>query len=94
MRDYRECNELILVEEEKSFALLVEDLIDKREIKELRRLAEQMLAADIAAVIEEIEPSKALTAFRILPKELAAEVFVEMEQNTKRQLIDSFIDQL
>ena len=90
--DYRDHTELILVEEEKSFAKMISDLIDKKEYKELRRMAEQMLSQDIANVIEELDAPKALAAFRLLPKELAAEAFVEMEQGTKRRLIEAFTD--
>ena len=48
--------------------------------------------ADIALILEEAEKHDLPWVFRILPKELAAEVFVEMESDMQQHLIESFSD--
>lgn len=47
---------------------------------------------DIAAVFEELQDEKTPILFRILPKELAAETFVEMDDETQEFLIHGFSD--
>ena len=53
-----------------------------------------MLPADIAEVIdnEEIDEKQRTLLFRLLPKDVAAEVFVEMDSDNQQQLIDVFND--
>ena len=51
-----------------------------------------MNAADIASLFEDISPEIIPLLFRLLPKELAAETFVEMDSNTQELLIKGFSD--
>ena len=51
-----------------------------------------MNPADIAAIFDELEESKLPLLFRLLPKELAAETFVEMEPEAQELLIRGFSD--
>ena len=51
-----------------------------------------MNAADVAILFEEIPEDKLPLLFRLLPKELAAETFVEMEPETQELLIRGFSD--
>ena len=51
-----------------------------------------MMPYDIAAVFEELQDEKMPILFRILPKELAAETFVEMDEETQEFLIHGFSD--
>lgn len=48
--------------------------------------------ADIALLLSQVEEKHLSVAFRILPKELASEVFVYMEPEQQEQLIRSFSD--
>lgn len=47
---------------------------------------------DIAEIIAELEPLQQSILFRLLPKELAAEVFVELDSDLQQELITSFTD--
>lgn len=51
-----------------------------------------MNPADIAAIFEELSSSSIPLIFRLLPKELAAETFVEMEADSQELLIRGFSD--
>ena len=51
-----------------------------------------MMPFDIAAVFRELQDEKTPILFRILPKELAAETFVEMDEETQEFLIHGFSD--
>lgn len=68
------------------------DLICEKKYTKLRSLLSKMNPADIGPIFEEIPQKELPIVFRILPKELAAEVFVEMETDAQQLLIESFRD--
>ena len=51
-----------------------------------------MNAADIASLLEDIDDQMVPLLYRLLPKELAADTFVEMEPDTQEMLIRGFSD--
>ena len=65
-------------------------LIEERKYTRLRECLEELNPADIALILEEAELKDLPVVFRILPKELAAEVFVEMDRDLQQHLIESF----
>ena len=67
-------------------------LIEERKFVELAQLLKEENAADIAVLLGEIEETALPLVYRILPKELAAETFVEMEPDRQELLIQSFSD--
>ncbi|MCD8026676.1 MAG: magnesium transporter [Clostridiales bacterium] len=67
-------------------------LLDEKKYTTLRDILVTMKPYDIAAVFEELKDEKVPILFRILPKELAAETFVEMDDETPRLLIPGFSD--
>ena len=67
-------------------------LIDGKKYASVRDVFETMHAADIADVLEECEKEVVPLLFRLLPKELAAETFVEMEEDHQKILIQGFSD--
>ncbi|MBQ8648816.1 MAG: magnesium transporter [Clostridia bacterium] len=78
--------------EEKILEEQIYELIEKRQFSKLRSLLEDMNAADIAELFEEVSDKDVTVIFRILPKELAAEVFVEMDSDRQQLLIEAFSD--
>ena len=64
----------------------------KKKYGTLRDILVTMKPFDIAAVFEELQDEKTPILFRILPKELAAETFVEMDDETQEFLIHGFSD--
>lgn len=70
---------------------LVKMLEDKK-YSALREVLTTMNPSDIAAVFAGLEEARIPLLFRLLPKELAAETFVEMEPDAQELLIRGFSD--
>lgn len=68
------------------------ELISERKFGLLKNMLSELQPADIAAVFEKIPERDISVIFRILPKELASEVFVEMESDMQQLLIEAFSD--
>jgi magnesium transporter len=67
-------------------------LLDEKKYASLRDILTTMNPADIAAVFDELAEERLPLLFRLLPKELAAETFVEMEPEAQELLIRGFSD--
>ena len=67
-------------------------MLDEKKYATLRDILVTMNPADIAAVFSGMEEQRLPLLFRLLPKELAAETFVEMEPEEQELLIRSFSD--
>lgn len=68
----------------------VNELLDSREFGRIRVLFMAMEPADIADLLGEVDEQRLPILFRILPKELAAETFVEMDSDEQELLINAF----
>lgn len=68
------------------------ELIEGRKFNRLRSLLSDMNPADIAQILEDVPAHELPVIFRVLPKEIAAEAFVEMESDMQQLLIESFSD--
>ncbi|WP_443659213.1 magnesium transporter [Clostridium algidicarnis] len=66
--------------------------LDKERIEILREKFTEMNVVDIAQIFEEIPEEKKLIIFRILPKDIAAEVFSYMSQKEQQFIIESITD--
>lgn len=67
-------------------------LLDDKKYGTLQDILSTMNPSDIAAVFEELDQSRLPLLYRLLPKELAAETFVEMEPDAQELLISGFSD--
>ena len=70
----------------------LQTLLSDKKYTTIRDILVTMNPADIAAVFSGVEPEKQPLLFRLLPKELAAESFVEMESEDQEQLIKGISD--
>ena len=70
----------------------IKKLLEDKKFSTLRDILTTMMPYDIAAVFEEMQDEKMPILFRLLPKELAAETFVEMDDETQEFLIHGFSD--
>ena len=70
----------------------IETMLEGKKYSTLRDILVTMNPADIAAVFSSLEEARLPLLFRLLPKELAAETFVEMEPEEQELLIRSFSD--
>ncbi len=75
-----------------NLATAITSLIESKKYGTLRDILITMNAADIAALFEDLEPEMLPRLFRLLPKELAADTFVEMESDSQELLIKGFSD--
>ena len=67
-------------------------LLSEKKYSTIRDVLVTMNPADIAAVFSGVETEKLPLLFRLLPKELAAESFVEMESDQQEALIRGISD--
>lgn len=62
-------------------------MLDEKKYSALREVLSTMNPSDIAVVLSNLEEDRIPLLFRLLPKELAAETFVEMEPDAQETLI-------
>ena len=67
-------------------------LLESKRYSTIKDILVTMNPADIAAIFDGIESDRLPLLFRLLPKELAAESFVEMESESQELLIRGFSD--
>ncbi len=75
-----------------SLADTMQVLLDEKKYRSIRDVLVTMNPADVAGILEEIEEEKLPLLFRLLPKEQAAETFVEMDPELQQLLIKGFSD--
>ena len=67
-------------------------LVEQKKYATLKDILITMNAVDIAALFSEIPAEKLPLLFRLLPKELAADTFVEMDSDAQQLIIRGFSD--
>lgn len=70
----------------------LKELVDNRQYRQLKKELVEMNEVDIAAFMEELKPEKTVVVFRMLPKELATDVFAQLEVEQQQQIITSITD--
>ena len=70
----------------------IAELLSNRQFMKLKEIFADMNSADIADFLKELSNEELLLAFRILPKDQAADTFVEMDADEQETLIQSFSD--
>ena len=70
----------------------IQTLLENKRYAALRDILNTMNPVDIAMVFEDLQSEKTALLFRLLPKETAAETFVEMDEDTQELLIHGFSD--
>ncbi len=70
----------------------VTTLIENKRINELRKYLENINSADFPSIFENIDDEKIIMVYRLLSKEKAAEVFVELEHDDQENLINCLTD--
>ena len=70
----------------------ISTLLETKKYSSLKAIFSTMEPWDIAALLNEAEPTSLPLLFRLLPKDLAADTFVEMDSETQQQLLQSLSD--
>ena len=68
------------------------ELFEQRAFARLREELALLHPADVAELLQEIDADALVVFFRLLPKEEAAETFVELDGDLQHQLIERFSD--
>ena len=68
------------------------DLVDAKRYAELKERLREIPPVDIAEMFHEMEPKYYAIILRLLSKETAADVFVELDTDVQKTLIESFSD--
>ena len=71
---------------------MITSLLNEKKYPSLRDILVTMNPSDIASIFDGLEPDRIPLLFRLLPKEQAAETFVEMEPDAQELLIRGFSD--
>ena len=72
--------------------VVLREYLSEKKYKELRATLSEMNAADIAAIMDDMEDENSLRIFRILPKDMAADVFSDLEIESQQYIIQSLSD--
>ena len=70
----------------------IRKLLNEKKYQTLKDILVTLEPADISAVFEELDEEQMTLLFRLLPKELAAETFAELEPESQELLIRGFSD--
>lgn len=84
--------EVEMMENKEMLLSEVTELYEKKKFSALRSCLATKNSADIAELFDGMDPAMRPVIYRLLPKELAAEVFVEMDPEHREALIGSFSD--
>jgi len=82
-------------QQENEYELLrtkVSELLAEKNFRELKKLLEEMKPADVAELLVWVPHESLPLVFRLLPKELAADTFVEMDSDQEQVLLAAFSD--
>ena len=75
-----------------TFQKTLDILLEEKKYSSAKDILSTMAPEDVAAVLQELDEKPAALLFRLLPKKIAAEAFVEMESDFQEKLIKGFSD--
>ena len=81
-----------MAEHQISLGSTLEALLEDKKYSTIKDILITINPADIAAIFEDLQQEQLPLLFRLLPKELAAETFVEMDSDSQKLLIHGFSD--
>ncbi|OUP85684.1 magnesium transporter [Lachnoclostridium sp. An169] len=67
-------------------------LLQQRQFKAVRSILDVMNEVDIASLLSELEDKELALAFRLIPKDKAAEVFANMDSSMQSSLVEIFTE--
>jgi magnesium transporter len=92
LEDTEEAEPLISADENVEEPETITDYIKTKRYAELKALLKDIPSVDIAELFSEVESRYHAVLLRLLSKETAADVFVELDTDTQMALIESFTD--
>jgi magnesium transporter len=77
---------------EKEFFDVLEELIQQKKFRELKKILDEMNQVDVALFIEGLENTEAVIVFRMLSKEIAAGVFSYLTKEMQQTIVGAITD--
>ena len=75
-----------------TFKKTLDKLLEEKKYLTVKNVLSTMAGEDVAAIIQELPEKTGPLIFRLLPKEIASDAFIEMESDYQEQLIQGFSD--
>lgn len=85
-------SETVLAEEEIAESQIITKLITQKKYAELKKFVSGINAVDLAEILSELDKQILPLVYRLIPKDLAAETFVEMDSSMQQALLEGFND--
>jgi magnesium transporter len=79
---------MLKMDEERNYEEF-EELLSNKKLSEAKQFLKEMNEVDIATLIQELPEEKLMQAFRLIPKSIATDVFVNMDEDVQKNLITS-----
>ncbi len=70
----------------------ITELMESKKYADVRAILAEANTVDIAELFEELEENDSVLVFRLLPKEIAADVFSYMEKDAQKHIVESITD--
>lgn len=70
----------------------LQELLENRRFADVHKMLESVNSADIPSILDELEEEQIVVVYRLLSKDVAAEVFVELDSDMQEKLINAFTD--
>ena len=70
----------------------LQELLENRRFADVHKMLESVNSADIPSIFYELEEEQIVVVYRLLSKDVAAEVFVELDSDMQEKLINAFTD--
>ena len=67
-------------------------LLEAKNLRALKELLSEAIEVDVAGFMEELDAEKTVLVFRMLPKELASDVFANLETEDQQTVISAITD--
>ncbi|MBO4440391.1 MAG: magnesium transporter [Spirochaetaceae bacterium] len=75
-----------------TFEKTLDKLLEEKKYLTVKNILATMAGEDVAAIIQELPEKTGPLIFRLLPKEIASDAFIEMESDYQEKLIKGFSD--
>ena len=75
-----------------TFEKTIHKLLDEKKFSSVKDVLATMAPSDVASILQDVDEKLIPVIFRLLPKSLAADVFIEMDSDFQEQLIKGFSD--
>lgn len=75
-----------------TFQKTLDTLLEDKKYSSVKDILSTMAPEDVAIILQDLDEKPAILLFRLLPKKIAADAFIEMESDFQEQLIKGFSD--